>query len=105
MTVTARNGCRMELYCDTAEKPGSVEVPMLHYKGYQVTDETGKRYQVMTGTNQVIQFDVSENFSGKIYIQFTEPWYWTMGTWISAVSFFAYAYSFFKRAPVKKQYM
>ncbi len=105
MTVTARNGCRMELYCETAEKPGSVEVPMLHYKGYQVTDETGKRYQVMTGTNQVIQFDVSENFSGKIYIQFTEPWYWTMGTWISAVSFFAYAYSFFKRTPVKKQYM
>ena len=95
LAVTARNGCRMELYCETGEKTGNVEVPILNYKGYQVTDSTGKRYEVTTGANQVMKFDVSKNFSGKIQIQFMEPWYWKMGCWISAISFLCCSINFF----------
>lgn len=84
--ILARHGCRMELYCSTTDKTGSLEVPILNYKGYCVTDEYGKTYEILTGTNNVIKFEVAENFSGKIQVQFSEPWYWKLGEWISLLA-------------------
>lgn len=103
LEITARDGCRMELYCKTTEKAGKVEVPMLYYKGYQITDETGKQYEIMPSANHVIQFAVSENFSGKIQIRFAEPWSWKIAEWISAVSFLYVCAAFIGYAAKKRR--
>lgn len=83
VSLDVRKGCYMELYCETTDLEGMVEVPMFHYKGYQVTDEYGNQYQIMDGNNNVIKFSVPANFSGKIMIDFVEPWYWRAGEIIS----------------------
>ena len=81
-----RDGAYMELYCETSEDEGVVEVPMLNYKGYRVWDENRNEYEIRDGDNNVIQFSVPAEFTGKIMIDFIEPWYWRAGESVSLVA-------------------
>lgn len=83
-TLLERDGCRMELYCETGAGAGYVEVPMFHYKGCGVTDEFGNIYQISDGVNDRIRFAVPAGFSGQIFVDFAEPWYWRLGELMSA---------------------
>lgn len=60
-----------------------VEISILNYKGYRVTDEYGNTYQISDCDNKVIRFTVPANFSGKIVIEFIELWYWRLGELVS----------------------
>ncbi len=84
--VITRDGCYMELYCESLEGGGTVEVPLFNYKGYRVTDETGVEYEVMDGENDVIKFMVSDGFKGTIVIDFVEPWYWRIAEIVSLLT-------------------
>lgn len=89
-TMLSRDGMHMEIYCKAAAaKEGSVEVPMLNYKGYHVSDEYGNLYSIEDGNNNRIRFTVPSGFSGVITIDFVEPWYWRIGdmTSLAAVIF------------------
>ena len=83
VSLISREGTYMEIYCESSEAEGIVEVPMLNYKGYKVWDEYGKEYEIRDGNNNVIQFSVPAGFSGKIKIDFVEPWYWRVGELVS----------------------
>ena len=85
VTLISRDGCHMELFCVVSEDIGYVEVPLLNYKGYQVTDEYGNSYAILDGRNNVIRFALPAGFSGKITIDFVEPWYWRVGEVVSAL--------------------
>lgn len=74
-SLISRVGSKMELFCETATG-GSVEVPMFHYKGFRVWDESGTEYAVTDGANHVIRFELPAHFSGAVTIAFVEPWYW-----------------------------
>lgn len=71
-----RNGCKMELYCESSGKDGTVEVPIFNYKGYVVKDDKGNTYDISDGENNVVKFTLPKNFKGNITIDFVEPWYW-----------------------------
>ncbi|MDE7274390.1 MAG: hypothetical protein K2N95_15290 [Lachnospiraceae bacterium] len=86
VSMLSREGHAMELYCKAGDTDGFVEVPMLHYKGYRVTDEYGSTYEITDGTNNVIRFSLPAGFSGKVVIDFVEPWYWRAGEMISALA-------------------
>ena len=83
-----REGSRMELYCATGDEKGNVEVPLFNYKGYCVTDESGNQYEITDGKYNFIKFSVPAGFSGKIYVDFVEPWYWRAGEIISLLAVF-----------------
>lgn len=86
VSLLSREGHTMELYCRAGEINGYVEVPMLHYKGYRVMDEYGNQYKIEDGANNVIRFWLPAGFSGKVRIDFVEPWYWRMGELISVLA-------------------
>lgn len=86
VVILSRRGQRMEIYCETGAESSSVEVPILNYKGYCVIDEFGNTYDLEDGDNRLIRFSVPGEFSGKVMIDFVEPWYWRMGELISAVA-------------------
>ena len=81
-----RRGTCLELFCDTGEKESTIELPLYNYKGYQIMDEEGAKYNILNGTNNKIAFQLPAGFSGKITVQFVEPWYWKAAMWVSALS-------------------
>lgn len=83
MDVHSRKGSAIELYCETGDKKGWVEVPMLNYKGYHVVDEFGKEYEITDGANNVIHFEVPEHFKGQIRVYFKEPAVWRIAEVVS----------------------
>ena len=64
---------------------GTIEVPILNYKGYHVTDPAGNEYPIRFGTNCRISFDVPAGFNDNLLIAFKEPAYWTAAIAVSAV--------------------
>ena len=69
---------------------GTLEVPILNYKGYHVTDSLGNEYPIRSGTNCRITFDVPAGFDGEITIAFRNPWYWTAGIAVTLISIMLY---------------
>ncbi len=84
--VINKVGNYMEIFCDVDEREGLVELPLYNYKGYQITDDKGMKYTILNGKNNNIAFKLPTGFSGKIKVQFVEPWYWEAATWISIIS-------------------
>ncbi len=84
--LLSREGTHMELYCESSESEGIVELPMLNYKGYRVTDEYGKRYEITDSKNALIQFTLPAGFSGEVMIDFVEPWYWRLAEAVSLIA-------------------
>ena len=74
--VINKVGNYMEIFCDVDEREGLVELPLYNYKGYQITDDKGMKYTILNGKNNNIAFKLPTGFSGKIKVQFVEPWYW-----------------------------
>ncbi len=100
--LCTRNGSFMELYCEGTNVDGYVEIPIFNYKGFHVVDDAGVEYEIADGTNNVISFTLPPRFSGKIIIDFIEPWYWRLAEIISLVSviicLFRYKFLFKRRA-------
>lgn len=97
LNLIKRVGNYMEIFCEVDEKEGLVEIPLFNYKGYQVTDEKGMEYTILNGNNNKIAFKLPPNFSGKIIIQFIEPWYWKMAMWVSIFCVLDFVYRLQKR--------
>ena len=76
VNMIERDGSRMEIYCESSDIQGMVQVPIFNYKGYVVTDDKGNTYDIIDGVNNTISFKVPANFNGNITIDFKEPWYW-----------------------------
>lgn len=83
-----RKGTRMTLVCKTGDEAGKIGVPIMNYKGYQVTDEYGNSYDIFDGKDKEISFLLPANFDGKITIRFQPLWYWTFAKILSVVVLF-----------------
>lgn len=86
VTQETVRGCYRRLHCVGSEKEGVVQVPVINYKGYRVTDQDGTEYPIMQNYNNQIQFSVPAGFEGDIVIDFEEPWYWRAAEILSVVS-------------------
>lgn len=77
----------MEVSCRMPGGEGSVNLPLLYYKGYQAIDQnTGERLAVYAGENNTVQVDVPAGFEGTVRVAFVSPWYWRLAEAVSLIS-------------------
>lgn len=86
VTILSRRGSSMEIRCIASDEEGFIWIPMFHYKGYHVTDDSGNEYQIKDGANNLIEVSVPIGFDGYLYVEYREPWYWRLGELISLVT-------------------
>lgn len=88
----------------SSEGGGTVEVPILDYKGYHVHDAEGNEYPIYKGKGGRIGFRVPEHFDRDMTISFIDPWYWRAGILLSVVSFIIFGVVCAKRKYWKLSY-
>ena len=79
-----RTGCEMDVACKTGTEDGIVILPVINYKGYQVTDDAGNQYEITDSEEDLIMVMLPAGFEGTIYLRFAEPAYWTIAFGVSA---------------------
>lgn len=84
--ILSRRGCDLDVYCRTKNAPAAIELPVINYKGYVITDEQNNRYEVSDSENNLISTVLPADFAGMLYLRFTEPWYWTAASVISLIT-------------------
>ena len=87
-----------------SEGGGTVEVPILNYKGYHVRDEEGNEYPIYKGKGGRIGFRVPEHFDSDVTIAFIDPWYWRAGILVSVVSVIIFGVVWARRKYLKLSY-
>ena len=83
-----RTGCEMDVACKTGAEEGTVILPVINYKGYQVTDDAGNQYEITDSEEDLISVTLPAGFEGNIYLRFVEPAYWTISFGISVIAAF-----------------
>lgn len=81
-----RKGCELDVSCKTGAEEGTVILPVLNYKGYQVTDEQGNVYEISDSEENLITVTLPAQFEGTIFLRFEEPVSWTAAFGVSVVS-------------------
>ena len=81
-----RTGCEMDIACKTGAEEGTVILPVINYKGYQVTDDDGKLYEITDSEEDLIRVELPAGFEGNLYLRFEEPLYWTISFAVSVLS-------------------
>lgn len=81
-----RVGCDLDVRCKTGAEAGTVILPVLNYKGYQVTDDAGNQYQISDSEENLISVTLPANFEGNIYLRFVEPVSWTVSFGVSVTA-------------------
>ncbi len=84
-----REGTYNVFYVKAGKDGGTVELPLFHYKGYHVMDESGTEYEISDGTIDLISVELPAGFDGKLITRFIEPWYWRLAEIISVLSVIA----------------
>jgi hypothetical protein len=78
-----REGTYNVFYVKAGSEGGTVELPLINYKGYHVTDDNGNEYEIHDGTIDLISVDLPAGFEGNLTTRFIEPWYWRVAEVIS----------------------
>ena len=101
-----RTGCEMDVACKTGAEEGVVILPVINYKGYQVTDDAGNQYEITDSEEDLISVTLPAGFEGNIYLRFVEPTYWTIafGVSVAMAVILSGACGFYviKKKPMKK---
>ncbi len=85
-TVTA--ACR-----NAGDGEGYIDLPLLYYKGYAAKDrQTGERFPVRTGENNVVRIELPAAYEGSIIVKFVSPWYWRMAEAVTAAAWTLFLY-------------
>ena len=82
-----KRGTKMSFALDVPKGLSMLELPLLYYPGYRVTDN-GNECRTMLGTNNVIRvLSIQEGMDRQIEVYFDEPAAWTAAVYVSAVGF------------------
>ena len=75
-----------------------VEFPMLLYKGYRAQDvETGQRFEVQAGNNQVVRILLPGGYNGTLRVWYAGMWYWRAAEFISLAAVIAVGILYLRR--------
>ncbi len=86
--IVSRTSDSLNIHCmtDQSNQIYKVFVPVYNYKGYHVTDASGKEYEIINGEQNHIGFELPDSFDGVITVKFRDPAIWTAALYVSAVS-------------------
>lgn len=96
----------VEVSCINYGAEGSLNLPLLYYKGYRAYDvDTKEALEVYDGENHTVHVKVPEGYEGTIRTTFVSPWYWRVAEAISLLSGIGLAlrYHSMKRISDKKK--
>lgn len=100
----SREGNNYSFYVKTGNKDDvSATIPLLNYKGYHAYDENRNELKIQDGADYAINISLHKNYDGNIYVDFEDPWYWTLGLWISVISFIGLMYYYFFNGKIEKK--
>ncbi len=91
VTELYRKGTAFDLFV-ASEKGATIELPVLNYKYYVLTDEKGREYEITDGENDEICFDVDADFEGVISLRYVVPWFWHAAELVSLISLVLFTY-------------
>ena len=72
-----------------ADGNSAIEIPRFAYPYYKASDEAGNEYKIIGGEINKLRIIISEPYSGKLYVQFVEPWFWRVSEVISLLGVIA----------------
>jgi len=82
-----KSGTKISFKLDVPQGLSMMELPVLFYPGYRVTDN-GQECRTMLGTNNVLRvFRIQEGMDRHIEVWFDEPAAWTAAVYVSAAGF------------------
>lgn len=79
-------GLNKVFYVKSGPNGGSVEIPVFHYRGYQVTDGNGREYELSDGDNFNIHVEIGPDFEGDLTLDYKEPQSWKQAEVASVIS-------------------
>ena len=79
-----KTGTSWLIFCETGETDAVVTMPLLNYKGYRVTDDSGQVFPVFDGENKEVSFQLPAHYAGTIDVSFHPLWYWFASAGMSA---------------------
>ncbi len=79
-TGYGKNGTSIQLEADGGEEGGNILLPLLYYKGYEVRTEDGRigKEALSPGEDGLVQIAIPSGYEGKLWVEYTEPWYWRL---------------------------
>ena len=75
-------GTSMDIYVHS-ESGATIELPILNYRYYHISDGSDKSYAISDGENDEICFDLDAGFDGVIMLRYEPPILWHVAEWIS----------------------
>ena len=86
--IVSKESNILHLYCkaDQNNQPHKVFVPVYNYKGYYVTDDEGHEYGIINGEQNHLGFELPDDFSGMITVDFRDPILWRAALFISIIT-------------------
>ncbi len=74
---------------NNSDDEGWAEYPLLNYRGYRAYDESGNKFSIVKGFNNVIRVIVPSGYEGNITVKFISPFYWRISEIISVIGVIA----------------
>jgi len=81
-----KDGLRIDMIYGAEPGEHWVELPLMHYMGYVVTDEKGERYTVMTGDAGNMRVLLENSERHELHVRYREPVLFRMATVISIMT-------------------
>lgn len=92
VTLQDRNGADRDYYVsqpsndDTFSISSSkITLPIANYKGYEIIDDKGNSIDITDGDNNLISFDIDNDYFGGLYLRFNQPVLWVIAEVISLI--------------------
>ena len=81
-----KKGLRAQFTCQNMSASDAfLDLPLLHYKGYQAKTEEGQRLEVTDGVNHLVRVVVPAGYGGTIRVAFVSPLYWRISEIVSLI--------------------
>lgn len=75
---------QMEVSCRNPGGTGTLNLPLLYYKGYRAHDvDGGAELRVYAGENNTVHVEIPPEYEGTVRTAFVSPWYWRLAEGIS----------------------
>lgn len=81
-----RDGTNMDFYVKSNSNDSDIQLPIVNYPYYQVTDDKGNNYEIEDGADCIIRVLIPKGFDGNLHLRFVAPWFWKLADIISLIS-------------------
>ena len=83
--ILGESGLKMQIYADAADN-AVLEVPRFAYPHFVARDNAGNKLPTTVGNNNKLAVVFDKAYSGEVYINFEEPWYWRAAEIVSLLT-------------------